>query len=286
MNLIGVIAAGAAFANYQKAKEDYKKVIAEEQALAASYLAAISTYNEHKWDEYDKYNKEIQDQNSEVDGLQVVPILNIGNLSLGRKSCRVMLQLCFTNTSDKTISIRGKFAYVVYLFKVPLLATVFTDKPITIKPKQQLYIQLAANNLLSKSKISADNFIEDVAYNIAADIVSGYYPITDEIVRLREYFTKNGVNSITHVYGGNVQITTVKVGTILTGYYNAESGDYLGLRKYLADFDRIDKQPIVCADVSFEYCDNENKNIRRALYLETMGSAIYQGEPYQPIYEQ
>lgn len=114
MNTIGLIGTGAAFLNYKKAKANYEALKEQYDAL----VAAVQTYNFHKYDEY--YNKQEVDTKpfERPEGVMVSTILRVGNL-VG-KVFHAKPSVILSNTSDNTYFIH-KISAKFFVFGDPII---------------------------------------------------------------------------------------------------------------------------------------------------------------------
>ena len=143
MNTLSLIGTGAAFLNYRKAKAEYDALKDKQEAL----LAAISTYENTKWDEYDKKTADPGDVRPA--GLLVSSIVRVANL-VG-KVMKMRTSIVFTNTSDSPITINyveaecSVLGTILIPFKSATNQTKvdqFVRETKTIAPKGTLEIQL------------------------------------------------------------------------------------------------------------------------------------------------
>ena len=100
MAVLGIIATGAAFLNYRKAKAEYKQALLEDNTDAI--LAAVSQYNSSKYNQLDIYDKD-EFKPKETDLFTVVPVINAG-MMVG-KMCRIQGVALFVNNTDHIFEI-------------------------------------------------------------------------------------------------------------------------------------------------------------------------------------
>ena len=108
MNVLSIVGTGAAWLNYRKAKREYEAVKEKHDAL----VAAVNTYNETKYNEYDASAPETKVQGF-PDGILVSSVLRVGNL-VG-KMFRAQASIVLSNTSDVPYYI-GKVMAGCYIF--------------------------------------------------------------------------------------------------------------------------------------------------------------------------
>ena len=100
MSKLSIIAIGAAFANYFKAKKAYEEALDEQDTL----LQAINISEDYENKRDEQYDELLQDGNDKTDesgqlqSVSIVPIIRVGNL-VG-SIFTVQLSLVFTNTSS------------------------------------------------------------------------------------------------------------------------------------------------------------------------------------------
>lgn len=142
---LGIVAIGAALANYARAKSNYNKVKDELTTLQA----AVNTYNNTK---YNSLLDSIEDKNNiRPEDFDVTTILRVSNL--GGKIFNGRTSIVFTNTSDRDVYILNASANC-FILDTPLV-TVSNDgadiqqkidvslkNAIIIKPNETKEIQL------------------------------------------------------------------------------------------------------------------------------------------------
>lgn len=106
---LGLIATGAAFLNYQKAKQEYKQACLEDNTDAI--LATIAQYNTSKYALLDAYDKDAFVP-KETDFFLPIPVLNVG-MMVGEK-CRMQGVLALKNNTNRIFEISN----VECVFKV------------------------------------------------------------------------------------------------------------------------------------------------------------------------
>lgn len=254
MNILTAIGTGIAFANYRKAKKEYDQAVQEATDNNNAYLAAIDQYQNTKWDKLDKYDRRLYDPNVVCENVIVIPILNIGML-VGQK-CRIQPQLIFQNTSDtETVTIQESslsYAMFVYESEDPITGAYHAPFRITLQPKQKVTLTCPVWDVLSSGgQWTWDNWMNMISKSLAAKIAGGVVPITLELAKLREAF--EGLNVF---YSKPRLITSTPTGAVIRGALKA--------------------------NVSFDYYDSKNMDIRRALYEDVAGSCVYKGEAFYP----
>lgn len=103
---LGIIATGAAFLNYRKAKAEYDTLMEKKSELdsAVALLAAnINQYNEHKYD--DQHERPVDTKPNDMpDGVKVTTVLRVANL-VG-KTFYAKVSVVIANQSTKAVYIR------------------------------------------------------------------------------------------------------------------------------------------------------------------------------------
>ena len=254
MSLLSVIATGAAFANYRKAKKEYETAVQEATDNNNAYLAAIEQYDNSKWDKLDEYDRRLYDPNVVCKDIIVIPVLNIGML-VGSK-CRIQPQLIIQNISEKeTVTIqKNSLSYAMFLYKSeqPITGAYHAPFPIVLQPRQKITLTCPVWEVLSSDGAwTWDNWMDMISKSLAAKIAGGVVPITEELAKVKEAF-----RAANHIPGHANTELEWREGTVI--------------------------MYALTANISFDYCDSENKDIRRALYEDVKGSCVYKGEMFYP----
>ena len=262
---LSLIAIGGAFANYLMAKKEYDAAVKEAEVQNLPYLAAISQYDNSKYDQLDKYEKNMYDQNAGLDDLLVTPIFNCGMMEkvagLAGDMCRCLCELVLQNTGDKVINIKSGLVADFMLFGKSMMGDVSINGikfPITLKPKQRATIYFS----FPIKPTPEDPDLPSKARKLS---LSDVYSMTDDMKQLRDMIlARTGKKYLTSTPASMLPI-------VILGETKAVPGSL-----------KYEYEPILTANISFMYNDNENADVRRAFIQDTKGSISYWGESYYP----
>ena len=262
---LSLIAIGGAFANYLMAKKEYDAAAKEAEVQNLPYLAAISQYDNSKYDQLDKYDKKVYNENAGLDDLLITPILNCGMMAkvagLSGDMCRCLLELTLQNTGDKVINIKSGLVTDFMLFGKSMMGDISINGinfPITLNPKQHTTIYFSF-----PIKPTPEN--PDLPSKARKLSLSDVYSMTDEMKQLRNMIlSTTGCNYLTSIKASLLPVVIAGIGKL------AQYGT------------SVTYEPILTADLSFMYNDSENKDIRRAYIRGAKGSCAYWGESYYP----
>lgn len=259
---LGLLAIGGALANFLSAKRNYEAAVKEAEQQNLPYLAAISQYDNSKYDELDKYDRSLYDNNAGLDVIIPTPILNCGMMAgvagLAGDMCRCLLELVFQNVGYKTIYINGGLATDFMLFGKTMAGDISVSVPaISLAPGQRQTVKFSIPLTDPELKPKAVTFgLGDV------------YAMTDEMKKLRELILQAADKKY---------LTSILPATLPVVIANKLTAGYNDL-----GYVETKSEPILTANVSFTYYDEDNKDVRRALIRGCKGSCAYWGEAYYP----
>ena len=256
MTAVGGIGFLIALNNYKRAKKAYEEGLKESNNAAV--LAAISQYENSKWEKLDQYDKQLYTGNTgdlnEYKDIMFIPILHVGTMAIGDQ-CQIKPQMVIKNTGDEYVKIY-KLATMYSLLGKNFLAF-YCSQPFVVNPKSEctLTFPMPATDEIVRKYSGSDLFSlleKGVAYGFANS-----WQMNDELKRIAEYIAKAYVSNTAQ----RQDIIWAPSPILLTN---------------------MNGNTVLRADVEIEYATTSDHNIRRTPYKNWKGTLQYEGSLYFP----
>lgn len=254
MNLITGTGLAAAYINYKRKKDAYDLAVLKQETLSASILAAINDYDSRKYYNVQQLDRDPNNRITDgIDGLKIVPVLNIG-YTIDSKRYRVQTMLVLQNTTDRTINIvPGRAgttaAYTLFstfnLYNNPTFGH-YGRLSLSIKPRQRVTLNIPLQGLSGGKTHTGDSIHDWMQDLITNKYTDGLFPRTEELDRLCDAFLEKS-----KYYGNGSKIKDIPAGMQILG--------------------------VLTADVTIQYNDDVNKDIRKTDFRSCDGVCVWKG---------
>ena len=256
MNAVGGIGFLIALNNYKKAKKAYEEGLKESNNAAV--LAAISQYENSKWEKLEEFDKQLYTNNTgdprEYKDIMFIPILHVGTMAIGDQ-CQIKPQMVIKNTGDEYVKIY-KLATIYSLLGKNFL-DFYCNKPFVINPKSECTLTFPTP---VTSKIVAKYNGSDLLSLLEKGVAYGFansWVMNDELKRIAEYIAKAYVSNTAQ----RQDIIWAPSPILLTN---------------------MNGNTVLRADVEIEYATSTYPDIRRTPYKNWKGTLQYEGAAYFP----